>query len=382
MVKPRQLLSSLIICSTLFIGCALAQTTLTQIRDTVYNANGTPFNGTVVITWNGYASGGTVSPLSTSARIYNGALSVLLVPSTTAAAGTYYQAVYNSNDGTVTWSEIWQVPPSSTPLTLSQVRQSTTQGSGGSGSGSGGSSGSGGTQYATLPISISQVTNLATDLNTINNTVSALTTQLNNLQSTVNSSGSLASLTTTVNQLSSTVAGLNNSVSALSATVSTLTTSSLAAFSDAETPSGAVNGTNTTFTLANTPATSASVAIYRNGVLQSNGTDFTISGRTVTFASVSMPQSGDIIQAFYRLPITGSPATFVDNEVPGGTIDGNNVNFTLANSPNPALSLKLYKNGILLAPSVDYTLSGSAITFLNANITPKSGDSILASYRH
>jgi outer membrane murein-binding lipoprotein Lpp len=285
MVKPRQLLSSLIICSTLFIDCAFAQTTLTQIRDTVYNANGTPFNGTVVITWNGYTSGGTVSPLSTSARIYNGALSVLLVPSTTAAAGTYYQAVYNSNDGTVIWSEVWQVPPSTTPLTLSQVRQSTTQGSGSgnSASGSGGSGGSsGGSQYATLPISISQVTNLATDLNAINNSLSALTTQVNNLQSAVNS--------------------ISSTVSALSAKVSTLT--------------------------------------------------------------------------------AGSSAAFADNEVPSGTIDGNNVNFTLAAAPNPQLSLKLYKNGILLAQNIDYTLSGPAITFVNTNVTPKSGDSLLASYRH
>src|ERR1700728_742890 len=199
MVKIRQLLPFLFICSTLFVTSAFAQTTLTEIRDTVTNSDGTPFNGTVVITWNGYANPGTVSPLSTSANIYNGALSVLLVPTTTASAGAYYQAVYNSSDGTVTWSEIWQVPPSATPLTLSQVRQSSTQGSGGSGSGSG--SGSGGSQYATLPIDISEITGLSSDLASLTGSISSLTTQVNSLAAIVNGTGSLSSIQTQVNYL-------------------------------------------------------------------------------------------------------------------------------------------------------------------------------------
>jgi hypothetical protein len=170
MVKFRHLLAALFIFLSLAYVCAFAQSTFTQIRDVVTNSNGTPFNGMVVITWNGYsAPGGTpVSQLSASARIYNGALSVLLVPTTTATAGTYYQVVYTSSDGTVTWTETWQVPPSTTALTIAQVRQSTTQGSG-SGSSGGGGSGSG---YATLPINISDVTNLSSDLSTINTSIS------------------------------------------------------------------------------------------------------------------------------------------------------------------------------------------------------------------
>lgn len=449
MVKLRHRLST-IICTTLFVSCAFAQTTLTQIRDTVYNVNGTPFNGTVVITWNGYAtSGGTASPLSTSARIYNGALSVLLVPTTTAPANAYYQAAYNSNDGTVTWSETWQVPPSSTPLTLAQVRQSSTQGSGsggnGGGSGSGGSTGSGGSQYATLPISISEVTGLSSNLNTINNALTLLTTQVNNLQSTINSTGSLSNLQSTVSGLSatvastgstvttlqstvnslsstvnglstsvsqngsaltnlqssvgaltstvtansnaistlqSTVAALNSTITSLQNTVSSLSAGSTAAFSDAEAPLGSINGSNATFTLAKSPAAPTSVALYKNGVLQSYGTDFTVSGQTVTFASASLPQSGDLVQAFYRTTGTGTTATFVDNEVPGGTINGANTTFTLANAPNPSASLKLYKNGVLLAQNIDYTLSGATITFVNTKAAPQAGDSLLASYRH
>ena len=89
MVKFRHLLAAILICSTLATICALAQSSLTQIRDTITNSDGTPFNGMVVITWNGFSvpSGTPVSQLSASARIYNGALSVLLVPTTTATAG-------------------------------------------------------------------------------------------------------------------------------------------------------------------------------------------------------------------------------------------------------------------------------------------------------
>src|SRR5579875_1632704 len=213
MIKPRHFLPATIVSLMLTI-CASAQTSLTQIRDTVSNVDGSPFNGTVVITWNGFPgpSGGTTSPLSTSAQIYNGALSVLLVPTTTATAGTYYQAVYNSSDGTVTWTEDWQIPASTTPLTLSQVRESSTQ--------TGGTSAPSGVDYATLPISISEITNLGSDLNTITQNLSSLTSQLN---------------------------ALNTMVSGLGASTATV------AFVDDETPAGTVNGTNAAFTLAQVP---------------------------------------------------------------------------------------------------------------------------------
>src|SRR5437763_8552464 len=105
MVKLRQLLSAFIFCSTVFVNCASAQTILTQIQDTVHNPDGTLFSGTVVITFNGFAIPGTVAPQSSSAQIYTGALSVLLVPTTTASPGAYYQAIYNSTNGIVTWTE-------------------------------------------------------------------------------------------------------------------------------------------------------------------------------------------------------------------------------------------------------------------------------------
>src|SRR5262249_34979799 len=53
-------------------------------------------------------------------------------------------------------------------------------------------------------------------------------------------------------------------------------TSSL--FSDAETPSGSINSSNTAFTLSNSPNPSGSLELYLNGQLLTSGTDYTLSG--------------------------------------------------------------------------------------------------------
>ena len=352
MQNPRRSLSKFFICLTLFANCAFAQSNLTQILDTVYNADKSPFNGTVIISWSGFtgSSGNTIAPHSTSAQIVNGALSVFLVPTTTASACAYYLATYNSSDGTVTWTEIWEVPPSTTPLTLSQVRQPD------SGCGDGGTSGGGDT------ISIGDVTGLSSDLNAIN--------------------GSLTALTTTVNGVSSSVTSLGSQVANLTSILNGLTSTTSVVFVDAESPSGAINGTNAVFTLSAPPVPPASLTLYRNGMVLRNGVDYTLAVSTITFAAPSVPKSGDYLEAFYRTAGTGATSKFADEEVPAGTINGTNLTFTLLAPPKPALSLKLYKNGILLEQNNDYTLSGATITFANTTVTPQSGDSIVAYYRY
>ncbi|MFZ5985498.1 MAG: hypothetical protein ACOYWZ_00005, partial [Bacillota bacterium] len=65
-----------------------------------------------------------------------------------------------------------------------------------------------------------------------------------------------------------------------------------------ETPSGAINGTNVTFTLANTPVTGTET-VYLNGLLQEPGAgnDYTISGTTITY--LSAPLTGDRLKVNY-----------------------------------------------------------------------------------
>jgi len=149
------------------------------------------------------------------------------------------------------------------------------------------------------------------------------------------------------------------------------------AFSDAETPSGTINGTNKVFTLANTPNPTGSLIVELNGSIQvAGGNDYTLSGNTVTF--VSAPVNGSTLLVWYRY--SGGTVSYADNETPSGTIDGSNTTFTLAHSPSPAASLILQLNGMVQAPGgVDYTLSGSTITFASA---PVNGSTLQAWYRY
>lgn len=71
-----------------------------------------------------------------------------------------------------------------------------------------------------------------------------------------------------------------------------LTTSN---FVTGEVPSGTIDGTNTTFTIANTPTTA--IKLYLNGIRQKLSTDYTFSGTTITFTTA--PTSGDLLLTDY-----------------------------------------------------------------------------------
>lgn len=70
-------------------------------------------------------------------------------------------------------------------------------------------------------------------------------------------------------------------------------------FVDKEVPSGTKNGTNPTFTMANTP-TSGSEHLYLNGILQNvgAGNDYTITGATITMLNI--PAASDVLLVSYR----------------------------------------------------------------------------------
>lgn len=107
-----------------------------------------------------------------------------------------------------------------------------------------------------------------------------------------------------------TVAGLTTAVITLMAagsaagtwdpgTTAAATGLSSSNFVTRETPSGSVNGSNTAFTLANTP-TAGTEEVFLNGILQEPGAgnDYTISGATITY--LTAPVSGDKIRVNYR----------------------------------------------------------------------------------
>lgn len=63
-----------------------------------------------------------------------------------------------------------------------------------------------------------------------------------------------------------------------------------------EVPSGAINGSNVTFTLANAPI-SGTVKVFLNGIRQKLTTHFTVSGTTLTLAAA--PVAGDTLVVEY-----------------------------------------------------------------------------------
>ena len=75
---------------------------------------------------------------------------------------------------------------------------------------------------------------------------------------------------------------------------------------------------------------------------------------------------------------SGGP-NFADGEVPLGAIDGSNITYTWANTPNPQASLILVWNGLVLQQGIGYTQSGPQSTFASA---PSPGDDIVGWYRY
>jgi hypothetical protein len=90
--------------------------------------------------------------------------------------------------------------------------------------------------------------------------------------------------------------------------------------------------------------------------------------------STTVNTLADTVANLVRVP------TFVDFELPVGSIDGSNPVFVLSTAPTPPSSLALYKNGMKLSPGFDYSLSGNTILFVTGAV-PQAGDLVTARYR-
>jgi hypothetical protein len=347
----------------LFAGLAFsaklqATPPLTTISDTLYNADGTLFNGVLTITWPAFEASDTsnVAAGTLTVQVTNGVLYVQLVPTTNANTGAVYTVSFASL-GVVEFTETWAVPPSTIPLRVRDVLVP-----------NGTVSGSGPT-VVTI-ISINDVTGLLAALN-----LRALigTTFAPSRTAIIDATGAIDGASGTLSDCMH-VDGTSGPCG------TTGSGSGSATFVDAETPGGTINGTNASFTLVNAPDPPASLALFRNGLLQEQNGDYTLASNVITFETGAVPQPGDILVAYYRLAVSIPGVGFVDQETPTGAINGVNAAFTLSQTPSPSASLTVFLNGVLQTSGVDYTASGTTVTFFTASI-PQSGDILLCSFR-
>jgi hypothetical protein len=343
--------------ATLALGSRLAaQPPLTTVQDILYTADGNRFSGVVTITWKSFEASNTSNiPASvTRVQVDNGNLFVQLAATTNANPPASYAVQYNGTHRTQ-FAETWVVPPSTTPLRVRDVRLPpgavTTQGppnstivqitdvvglqsalnlrpSEGSGfavsraalinaSGSidgavgnltdclhvDGTSGACGTGSSTAGFVDAEVP--AGTLDGVNATFTLASAPTPASSLGVYRNGLLlrhtGDYTITGNTLVFVAGAIPQPGDALLAFYRISVALPGVGFVDGETPTGAVNGVNTVFTLAQTPSPTISLAVYRNGLRVKSGTNYTATGNSITFVAGSVPQTGDILQCSYRI---------------------------------------------------------------------------------
>jgi hypothetical protein len=273
--------SLLLLQVALLASSALAGPPLTTIQDVLYKADGTPFNGTLTISWSSFEAidASDIAMQSLTVQVVNGNLQVQLVPTTSATPAVFYTVTYNS-DGRIQFQETWAVPSSAQPLRVSDVRISTPAAESGAPSADTGTGGATGTTPESDVLGL--VADLAArPLKGPGYAAGAV--------AVVNSLGALESVIGTPSDC----VRVDGSSGACGAAPP--------AFVDGEAPSGTVDGANAAFSLSAIPYPSSSLAVYRNGILQEAGVDYAVTAQNIQFEPDAVPQPGDTLLASYRL---------------------------------------------------------------------------------
>jgi hypothetical protein len=272
---------------------ALARPPLTTIQDVLYKADGTRFNGTVTISWDGFQAmdNSTIATQSITVKIVDGNLHVQLVPTTTSTPTTYYSAKYNSN-GRIQFEETWAVPSSAQPLHVRDVRIATPSNMAAADTGSG----------TSTPSQESDIVGLIADLGA----------------RPLKGPGFAAGRTAVVDALGALESASGSATDCMHVDGSSGPCGgALPSFVDGDSPAGIVDGSNTSFTLSAVPNPASSLAVYRNGMLQKIVQDYTLTASTIQFVAADAPQPGDTLLAAYRLTGTdsGTPQIYPSPQV-------------------------------------------------------------------
>jgi hypothetical protein len=256
----------------------------TPISDVLYNADGTTMTGVVVITWPSFiaADGTEVQASSLTVTVTNGNFQVGLIPTTNAQTTVTY-SIQIVSDGRDQTDETWGVPPSTVALTIAELVVTMSSPGG-----------------VIVPVgedttvTISDVVGLANELSArpvmgVGFTASRA--------AVIDSTGAISA-----------AAGDPSDCVLVDGTSGPCGSASSVTFVDAEVPGGTVDGSNTQFSLSQSPAPAASLILVRNGLIMQQSNDYTLTAGTVTFQSSATPQPGDVLQAWYRVTASGSDA--------------------------------------------------------------------------
>jgi hypothetical protein len=134
-------------------------------------------------------------------------------------------------------------------------------------------------------------------------------------------------------------------------------------------PTGIINGSNDTFTLARSPSDASQVMLWLNGQLltQGQGYDYLMSGNTVTLLNDAIPVEDDLLSAMY--PYVEPSSRYILNERVTMTQVGPNIQGDLVSTPQEPSKVMLFWNGQLLSQGMtrDYVLVGKTI-YINPGV--------------
>ena len=283
---PRSFLAAVV----LLAAPAWGGPPLTTVQDVLYKADGTRFNGILIISWTSFEASdqSAIATHSITTTVVDGNLRVQLVPTTSSTPAVFYSVTYNS-DGRIQFSETWSVPDSAQPLRLRDVRVSPSAIA---------------ANDSGTTVQESDVIGLVADLG------------VRPLKGPGYAAGRVAVVDST---------GVLESVSGTASDCVRVDGSSgpcgdtAPSFLDGDSPSGIVDGSNTVFTLSATPNPATSLAVYRNGLLQKVGQDYTFGGRTVQFTAAVDAATGRYSAGFLS-PHRGGRQYRADVSRPAGAV--------------------------------------------------------------